>query len=148
MSIGSALTSLESLSQYSFRKEYRGDIQLLVRKDTSYVVSRRTSSDPEDWSCEGATQSLSTLELEETNRIKDLWKWGQERLQSHPTIKMSQQMKLQDLGRDTGEGSDCTVMVSSICDIQKQAANDGIIHPCGFMRIWDGSGPPVCDPYV
>lgn len=81
-----------------------------------------------------------------------MWKWGQARLADYPTIhKASEKLTISDLARqdqtnDTGDSKtgDLTVMVSAILPVPE--ALKTTLVPLGYLRVWDGTGPPVSDP--
>jgi hypothetical protein len=135
-------------------QEWKGDVQLLGRRASSYVVVRPQSSESnapvDDWSIISTAKGGTTFGAEDTERAAALWHWAQARLASHPTLKPSTKMKLSDLSRqDQREATeenhgDLTVMVSAILPVP-----DGLktaSTPLGFLRVWDGTGTPTSDP--
>ena len=61
-------------------------------------------------------------------------------------MRDSQRFQLSDVGRDLeDEGHDATVMVAAKLVAPFQ---EGTPSPFGFLRVWDGTGPPTCDAYV
>jgi hypothetical protein len=134
-------------------QEWKGDVQLLGRRSSSFVVVRPQSSESNppvnDWSIIPTAKDDTIFGAEDTERAATLWHWAQARLASHPTLKPSTKMKLSDLSRQDQREStedthgDLTVMVSAILSVP-----DGLktaTTPLGFLRVWDGTGTPTSD---
>jgi len=136
---------------------WSGQMQLMGQQHSSYVVCRDDNS-----VAGGANQMIIcptakaefTLTTNDERRFAELWKWGQKRLFSHASMKVSQSFKLADMrrqdnwqmetyGEDNTRG-DLTVMVAAILPVPKELING--ISPRGFLRVWDGTGFPASDP--
>lgn len=133
-------------------QEWKGDIQLLGMRGSSYVVCRNEDS---QWSLFPTAKSFS-LSDQEKHRFTDMWNWGQHRLFNHPTMKASLSFKLSDIHRqdsdsielyqDGNSRGDLTAMVTGIVTCTPVNAISGT--PVGFLRVWDGTGAPVSDSMV
>lgn len=134
-------------------QEWNGNVQILGRRSSSFVVVRPQNSEPNapvnDWSINPTAMGNTIFGAEDTERAAALWHWAQARLASHPTLKPSTKIKLSDLSRQdqrepTEETTgDLTVMVSAILHVP-----DGLktaSTPSGFLRVWDGTGTPTSD---
>lgn len=134
-------------------QEWKGDIQLLGRRSSSYVVIRPKNSESDDlvddWSIIPTAKSGTTFGTEDTERAAALWHWAQSRLASHATLKASTKVKLSNLSRQeqresTETHGDLTVMVSAILPVPEALKTAST--PLGFLRVWDGTGTPTSDP--
>eukprot|EP00804_Cyclotella_cryptica_P020596 CCRYP_003430-RB/>CCRYP_003430-RB protein AED:0.01 eAED:0.01 QI:127/1/1/1/1/1/2/1364/967 len=144
-------------------QQYNCEPQLLCSRKGSVVVVRPTrvrnpgvelpdSTAPNDWnlscSCheDGGNAAHLYVDWSLTNT---LWRWGQQRLASHPT--MSPNCKISIAGLD--EPSE--TLESSVSGDLTAAITAIIPHPehlrrrdtaRGYIRLWDGTGPPRSDP--
>jgi hypothetical protein len=134
-------------------QEWKGDIQLLGRRSSSYVVIRPKNSESDDlvddWSIIPTAKSGTNFGTEDTERAAALWHWAQSRLASHATLKASTKVKLSNLSRQDQRESkethgDLTVMVSAILPVPEALKTAST--PLGFLRVWDGTGTPTSDP--
>jgi Telomeric single stranded DNA binding POT1/CDC13 len=133
-------------------EEFKGEIQLVGLKLTSYVVFRGDSEavDRDDrWSVSAVAKGymLSSQDKELFTRI---WRWGQQRIFSFPTLKVDHCTQICDMLRvdDTQsvEGDrDFTLMVCSISTVPQDPSTGGVT-PRGILRVWDGTGFPISDP--
>ena len=139
-------------------QRWKDDIQLLGVGEASYVVFRGNVDDPD------ATTEMSVFPSSENSVVTDedmergmnVWKWAQRRIRLHATMKAEHSFKLSDVSpqdstqmewfgqqRQDSRG-DLTCMVTAILPVQHTEATDGI-SPRGFLRLWDGTGPPTSD---
>ena len=93
-------------------------------------------------------------------RMKDLWRWGQKRIASVPTINSAQQFTISSMGgQDSGfqqqvQGlqmpshqtvcGDLIAMVTAMIPVPAEQISDRT--PRAFLRLWDGTGSPSSDP--
>jgi hypothetical protein len=134
-------------------QEWNGDVQLLGRRGSSFVVVRPQSSESnapvDDWSIIPTAKDGTIFTAEDTERAAALWHWAQARLALYPTLRSSTKMKLSDLSRqDQLESTeetygDLTVMVSAILPVPEGLKTAST--PIGFLRVWDGTGTPTSD---
>ena len=91
-----------------------------------------------------------TLSDSDLKRCRDLWQWGQRRLLTRPNLKMSRSASLTDMGQqqehDQQNGVDITAMVASLPIETPAETVPGACDPCGYLRLWDGTGGNYCDP--
>ena len=127
---------------------YNNQVQLLSSpaRGSSLTVIRpkekrreHQQEDDREWPFDASPPS--TFEGEVIDQFVHLWKWGQKRMRSHPSMKVSTQFRIVDVNRIGINGEtglqDCTVMVVSMF-----ASPEGRDPPLprGFLRIWDGTG--------
>lgn len=82
------------------------------------------------------------IAADEDEYLQTFWDWGQERIATRPTLKRMQRIKLSEVAT-MDEPGDCTAMVCGLFETQR--LSDSPI-PRGFLRLWDGTGPPSSDP--
>lgn len=138
---------------------WHGNIQLAGFPDkTTAVVFRGIVNDP-DTTTELSVYPSSHADVvteEEKGEALELWKWAQDRLRIHATMKREHSFKLSDMGPQdsttTGmhaeslHHGDLTAMVTAVLPVdQKPDAQHLKIAPSGFLRVWDGTGPPTSD---
>ena len=134
-------------------QEWNDEIQLLGMRASSYVVCRKDTIPGESfgWTLVPTSKSSFDVALSEKKKFASLWKWGQHRISAFPTMKASISFKLSDFQRQDSEKielfgeenarGDSTVMVTGIIP-----AGGNLNVPRGFLRVWDGTGPPMSDP--
>jgi hypothetical protein len=132
---------------------YNNQIQLLAsrgRGASLTVIRPKEKKEEHHQEADGEWQydasPASTYDGEVVDRFVHLWKWGQKRMLSHPSMKASARFRIEDVGRigingETGM-QDCTVMVVSM--FASPEGNDAPL-PRGFLRIWDGTGASQSD---
>jgi hypothetical protein len=138
-------------------QKWNDEMQLMGMRKSSYVVCRDESSVPggtNEWSIRPTARDEFTMTQADESRFADLWQWGQGRLLSHPTMKLSLSFKLCDMQRqdhgqietysDEHTRGDLTVMVASIIPVPEDLTSG--VSPRGFLRVWDGTGFPASDP--
>jgi hypothetical protein len=138
---------------------FNHEVQLIGRPgETSFVVFRRNPVD-ESWMTlpmveDGSEGDNSdSITSQDTDRFIELWKWSQRRLLEHPTMKVEYSFTLDEMkhqGDDaiTSKAScDLVAMVTAIIADNMQPLERQGVSPCGFLRIWDGTGHPESDPY-
>lgn len=121
---------------------------------SSYVVVRPesiSSTSPQDnWDIVSTARGGTTFDQSDRERAAALWQWAQNRLANYPTIhKASETLTVSDLGRQEqaaaeNKTGDLTVMVTAILATPKALKTTQI--PLGYLRVWDGTGPPESDP--
>ena len=138
-------------------QEWKGEIQLLGLRKSSYVVLRGDPNDAaknDSWTITSTSTDENTLSDLDEERMKELWKWSRKRLLFHPTMKASQGVTLDKLmQRDSREEfqdkdleyGDLTVMVTAIIPATSDQATTGVSQR-GYLRVWDGTGLPKSDP--
>lgn len=144
-------------------QSYNNEPQLLCNRKANVVVVRPAkvrSVDAElhnsishpDWvqscSCHDGSEQVvhPYISLPLTN---SLWRWGQRRLSSHPTMSPNCKISISGLDQpiDNVEMSvtgDLTVVVTAILPCPNHLRRRDT--PRGYIRLWDGSGPPRSDP--
>jgi hypothetical protein len=139
-------------------RKWKDEMQLTGLRMSSYVVCRDGGIVPggsSGWSIEPTARTEFSLTLADERQFMALWEWGQSRLLSHPSMKVSQSFKLCEMQRqdhdqletygDEHTRGDLTVMVASIIPVPEESSTSGVT-PCGFLRVWDGTGFPASDP--
>lgn len=133
------------------------EIQCIGRRNSSFVVVRpKANSTPEEtgavpvredvWDVIPTAVRSFTFDQEDLSRANSLWKWGQERLLHHPTIKVSTKFRLADMKRqletdsteEAIEHGDLTVMVAAKIQVPFEMRTG--VTPRGYLRVWDGTG--------
>lgn len=135
-------------------QEWNENLQLLGLRASSFVVCRKEFIPDENdfgWTLLPTSRSHFEVSGPEKKKFAGLWKWGQHRFSSFPTMNSSKRFKLADVQRqdsqsveslsDENSRGDSTVMVTAIIP-----ADERLAYPRGFLRVWDGTGPPICDP--
>ena len=139
-------------------KSWNGTLQLTCfPREATSVVFRGDVNDPD------ATEHVTTIPSSGAATVTDeekcealkLWKWAQQRLRLYATMKIEHRFKISDmrphdsaLTEFYGESAngDLTAMVTAILPMGRQQLPPTVIPPCGFLRLWDGTGPPLSDP--
>jgi Telomeric single stranded DNA binding POT1/CDC13/ssDNA-binding domain of telomere protection protein len=140
-------------------QKWQDEIQLLGVVYSSYVVGRGPNLESIEFTFVPTSKQEWKPEYENIDRFEFLWQWGQRRLLDYPTMngELDHAFKISDLPfpEDTNDLSnvkitsgDATVMVTSI--IENARAGEIVSsfitgHPCGFLRVWDGSGTSHSD---
>jgi hypothetical protein len=134
-------------------QEWKGDVQVMGRRPSSYVVVRK-ASDGEDWTvAPTATNSYVFTDQDET-LSRELWHWSHSLIRKNATIKAEHRFTLADIARleeqedhdDKVRDRDLTVMVTGKYPYPTEERTG--VTPCGFLRVWDGTGVAPSDPYV
>jgi Telomeric single stranded DNA binding POT1/CDC13 len=139
-------------------QEWKEELQLMGLRASSYVVFRADSNNRQQ------TDNLTVLPTakhefswteEDKDRFIKLWQWGQRRIFSHPTMKESQSFKLYQMlwhtdnrvekYQDSIARGDVTLLVCAILEMAPEKRSSAT--PRGFLRVWDGTGPPKSDPF-
>jgi hypothetical protein len=136
---------------------WNDEVQLMSLRMSSYVVCRDESIVPggrSEWSIRPTARAEFSLTPADESSFSTLWLWGQDRLLSHPGMKLSQSFKLCDMQRqehgqiesygDEHTRGDLTVMVASVIPVPEDLTSG--VSPRGFLRVWDGTGFPASDP--
>lgn len=132
-------------------QEWKDEIQLLGRYASSYVVFRDSRLGP-------TAGHEFEMTPEDEDRFNELSEWAQKRFLSHPTMKISRSFEIAEMARQDdndvamlgagsttrGDRGDLTAMVAAIIGVPEEQRTG--ITPRGYLRIWDGTGPPVSDP--
>lgn len=127
---------------------YNNQIQLLASsgRGSSIVVVRPkgTQHSAGEWQLEASPETV--FQADDVALFQQQWNWGQKRLLSHPTMRVVSRFRVADIGHlpinsETGL-QDAIVMVTSM--FEAHSVHDGreSMLPRGFLRIWDGTGPP------
>lgn len=138
-------------------QNWNDNIQLIGTGKSSYVVFRGSVEDPT------TTTALALFPTDAENFVTndamkghmlDFWRRSQRRFMLHPTMKPEHCFKLSDLSpannlqllssEETNRRGDLTVMVAAIIPVPENCVSS--ITPRGFLRVWDGTGPPISDP--
>jgi len=145
---------------------WEGSVQLLGTRQSSFnVVRRTTKSSLKDIAKEKGALDLAHWEVNSTALIstlftpahgakfRTLWLWAQKRLQSAPSVVSELKLSIDSISEDVSAPSgtdhdtkfgDITCMVTAMIPTPADQISD--ISPRGFLRIWDGTGPPKSDP--
>mmetsp|Transcript_8020 Transcript_8020/g.11908 ORF Transcript_8020/g.11908 Transcript_8020/m.11908 type:complete len:691 (-) Transcript_8020:386-2458(-) len=140
-------------------QEFNSRIQLLGFKESSYVVIRK--SDPysdcnwfsddqmemSEWQVESTAKKEYTFTLTDCFLSRCLWKFGQYFIINNSTILEEHKSTIAsfDHGAEGSEVNfDMTALVTMVIPIP--ATERGPMAPRGYLRIWDGTGPPITDP--
>lgn len=134
-------------------QQWKGEMQLMGRRSSSYVVIRKSFSTSQFEYLHSSKKNAYVPDDKERGTFESMWKWGQHRLLSYPTMKAETVYRLQQmplLENETNtcrldeekQGRDLTVLVTAVIPIDRSQ----MIQPQGFLRVWDGTGVPVCDP--
>ena len=126
---------------------YKGDVQIQGRGFSSYVVIRQNEAN--DWSVVPSETQSFVFSIEDAVRAQHLWLWAKCFLEQYPLIKPQHRFTIANLaveGAIDGRVSDrdLTVMVSAIFPNPEETQNSHT--PCGFLRVWDGTGDGPNDP--
>eukprot|EP00986_Skeletonema_menzelii_P006250 scaffold2358_cov222-Skeletonema_menzelii.AAC.4 len=135
-------------------QEYNNEPQLRAKKSSNIIVARprearspdeilQDSTSPEDWSL---SDGRHPVDLELTNT---LWRWGQRRLSSHPTMSPNCYVAISQVSDhvdnfEVSVSGDITAVVTSILPTPEHLRRSDT--PRGFLRLWDGTGPSRSDP--
>lgn len=140
-------------------QEFNSRIQLICFKESSYVVIRKKEpysdcdwlEDGEmnlsEWHVESTAKKEYTFTLADCILSRCLWKFGQFLIKNKPTILEEHKSTIAsfDHGAEGVDGHfDLTALVTMVIPIS--AAERGPLTPRGYLRIWDGTGPPITDP--
>jgi len=137
-------------------QDFNGDIQLVGRLGSSYVVFRGDQEDlsKEDWTVLPTAKAEFEMTPQDRTRFIELWKWGQKRFLSHATMRLSHSFRLSEISvqgtvdeKDLIEHNikgDITALVCAVIPVPSQQISG--VTPRGFLRIWDGTGGPFSDP--
>lgn len=126
---------------------YKGDIQIQGREFSSYVVIRQNEAN--DWSVVPSETQSFVFSTEDSVRSQRLWLWAKCFLEQYPLIKPQHRFTIANLaveGAIDGRvfDRDLTVMVSAIFPNPEETRSSHT--PCGFLRVWDGTGDGPNDP--
>jgi len=131
-------------------QEWKGDIQLMGMRSSSYAVFHDRKITP-------SAKHEFELTPHDEERFEELHAWAQNRFLAYPTMKIAHGFKLRDMRRQDdqtleamgdatrGARGDLTAMVTAILPVPPEQRSG--ITPRGFLRIWDGTGPPQSDPW-
>jgi Telomeric single stranded DNA binding POT1/CDC13 len=134
--------------------QWNQELQLLGNRyvKSKYIVFRDDSDD----NCLSTMTTVAVSEEdnfnvseEEEMELLDLWEWGQKRLRTYSTMKSVYSFKISDLMPQDDRGSeqrhqgDLTVMVAAVFEVPLEIQS--CVRPRGFLRVWDGTGPPQSD---
>ena len=142
---------------------YAQEPQLLCNRKSSLVVvspsqtrnpgtKLHDSRSPTDWflSCSCHDDNNHSLHPYFDWRLANsLWRWGQRRLSSHPTMTAKCKLSIAGLdqpdeNREVSISGDLTAIVTAIIPYPEHLRRRDT--PRGYIRLWDGSGRPVSDP--
>lgn len=131
-----------------FVGEWNGDIQLSGRKPSSYVVIRKPEND--EWKVIPSATNSFVFSKHDEEKSQQLWHWAHHYVQQYATINEEHSFKIEDMSNETNDrvsDRDLTVMVCAKYPFSTEERR-GTAVPCGFLRVWDGTGMGVSDPYV
>ena len=139
--------------------QWNGALQLTGRKESSFVVIRRTEEEGLDgkarWTIEPTASKEYHFETSDEQRAQNLWHWGQKLIERQPTMLHDEnKFTLGNISHLTEEDDrsgaprirdrDLTVMVTA--KIPYPATERTSISAYGFLRVWDGTGQAPSDP--
>ena len=134
---------------------YKGELQLCGKTKASYVVFRGDNENlaSHHWKIIPTSKVGYKLTDSDKQRFIQLWQWGALRLFKEPTMRDENKVYLSGLKRQEDEdqldtrptGIDMTVMICAIITVPPEQRTN--VSPRGFLRVWDGTGPPICDPF-
>lgn len=144
-------------------QKWNDEYQLLGLRYSSYVVCRATSLDPlktrnEDYVFLRVSKNDWNPTEDEKVPFRTLWIWAQNRIRTYPTMNKDRVFKIGDLPSPSARinpievsngrinDGDVTVMVSAVIDYSPQTTLTPDGKPCGFLRVWDGTGISHSDP--
>ncbi|KAL3797465.1 hypothetical protein ACHAWO_000665 [Cyclotella atomus] len=142
---------------------YNDEPQLLCNRKANLIVVRPTtirspgvelhnSTLSSDWSlscnCHDAGEHDSHPYVN-WSLANSLWRWGQRRLSSHPTMSPSCTISISGLDKpvenvEVTVAGDLTAVVASIIPCPEHLRRRDTAR--GYIRLWDGTGPPRSDP--
>ena len=128
---------------------WKGDLQLSGRRPSSYVVARHNvASNSNSWSVVPSAKDTFVFTSKDEERTQQLWHWGKCFLEQYPTIKPQHCFTVANLAiegaEDRIQDRDLTVMVTAKYPNPREERNNHA--PCGFLRVWDGTGDGPNDP--
>jgi hypothetical protein len=118
--------------------EWKGGIQLLGRKMSSYVVIQKPMH--QDFQLIPTAQTAFDFSPSDEARSQELWHWAQHFVQQHPTMKSQHSFTINDLKEQFSGEPDCDLTVMVTAKFVNTVESGGGTQPCGFLRIWDGTG--------
>jgi hypothetical protein len=134
-------------------QKYNGELQLLGKRASSYVVCRASESN-EEWEIIPTAKESFSIVADDRIRFSELWKWASGRILSHPTMPAAHRFTLADMKCQGGDSSptegesidrrDLTAMVAAIIPIPIERRTGAT--PMGYLRLWDGTGVSTSDP--
>jgi hypothetical protein len=139
-------------------ERWKDEEQLVgIKQASSFVVVRGDIHDPpatKEPLILATAENEFTMTDDDQKRSLELWHWMQKRLMTHATMKAEHSFRLSDMkhqssthteqyGEDNARG-DLTVMVAAIIPVPREQTPG--YAPCGFLRVWDGTGFPASDP--
>lgn len=85
----------------------------------------------------------------DTSRVGELWRYGQRLLLNRPTINPKFRTRIENICPYTDNESeekygDIIVMIARFIPYPSSRLTSN--SPRGFLRVWDGTGPPATDP--
>jgi hypothetical protein len=143
-------------------QEYNHEPQLLCNRRSSVLVVRPSlmrspgrvlhdSISANDWSlsCSCHEDSERNAHPLDWRLVNSLWRWGQRRLSLHPTMSPNCKISIAGLDRavenvEVTVSGDLTAVVTAILPLPDHLRRRDTAR--GYIRLWDGSGPPRCDP--
>jgi hypothetical protein len=117
----------------------------VVRPKPQIVVDKASPHVEQDWAIKGCQKTPLIMSV-----VKELWIHGQELLSSHPNANPKFRIGIEDVISNSNTNAeeenygDLTVMVTNIIPFPR--SRESTSSPKGFLRVWDGTGPPQCDP--
>ncbi len=134
---------------------WKDEEQLMGRKSSRYIVYRDDYQGPKPQDVVNATvlPPGTSLTPQQRARMQELWKWAQRRFLLHASMKLAHSFKLSDMKLQGTQSSaaegevegDLCVMVTAIIPMPEELRQP--TNPSGFLRVWDGTGPPISDPW-
>lgn len=137
-------------------QEFRGNIQLQGRKESSYVVIRKIGDpyesidlvheyklESQEWVVDSTAKNSFTFDLNDSFICKSLWKLGQIILSQYPTVREENTLTIGGTSQTERRTFDLTVLVTAI---ERIKSDDQGKSPKGYIRIWDGTGSSESDP--
>ncbi len=135
----------------SFFQDHKGSFQLTSLNWSTFTTLRPkplaavAADTHNNWEIQGCQKTPLVM-----SRVSELWEYGQQLLSNHPMVDPKFRFTIENISSSnhldcTSETKygDLTLMVANI--IPFPASQQTELTPKGFLRGWDGTGPPDSD---
>lgn len=137
-------------------QKYQEEVQLMAQRSTEFTVYRGSINATQFDPAAIFSSSNNSMSVGDETRFHSLRKWGSFCLANHSTIKGTQLRRLEQVlhqgdartaASDTEQDltGDFTVMVTAILPFPANLKTPML--PCGWLRVWDGTGVSDSDRY-